>query len=452
MNETPRHQESGAATILFAILAVVTFAAAAFAVDIATLGQQRQQLWNTTDSAALAGVSALPGSFSDAEARAVAMALENDPSLDPTSIQIEYRCLVGDRDLDGQPDAEDVPASCDPGSDTKISAPPFTCDAGQCTSPCFPSDGDKCNTILVSGKKIVDFAFAPVIGINDDDTEVMSAACTGFCGEAPTEPVDLIFVVDRTTSMSPADLANLKNALLNALTLLDDSKHYVGLATLGASNPKDRCSDLDPSFGGEWLAVGLGGGYQSSPDLDVTGDGVPDLNSGHRLVSTVRCLQTSSQGTNLGSPLKDDAFDQPDALTELVENGRKGVKKVIVFMTDGQANQPSGYTSRTCEYAYEMAKETKGEGIELFTLGFGIEKIQCADSGGSYQYATVTQLLADMATQPSDDQCDSTGIVENSDGDHFFCSPKSSDLRDVFVQITEALIPGSRLVAIPSGS
>ncbi len=139
-------------------------------------------------------------------------------------------------------------------------------------------------------------------------------------------------------------------------------------------------------------------------------------------------------------------------MTELIKNGRPGVKKVVLFMTDGEANQPDAYNPNTCQYAYDMATAAKKVGIEIFTVGFGVSGIACSDPSGSYSGIGVTTLLADMATQPSDDDCDSasSSSIENTDNDHFFCQPKSQDLKNSFIKITEALIPGAKLVGIPS--
>ena len=58
------------------------------------------------------------------------------------------------------------------------------------------------------------------------------------------------------------------------------------------------------------------------------------LNTSSLIVKTINCLNTSSVGTNLGDPMK-------AAKDYLVANGRPGVKKGIILMTDGAANEPA---------------------------------------------------------------------------------------------------------------
>ncbi len=71
---------------------------------------------------------------------------------------------------------------------------------------CDPNAGDSCNTIVVRASNIVPYYFAPVIGINQGSTGVVQgAACTGTCGN-PAAPLDVVLVLDRTTSMSATDL------------------------------------------------------------------------------------------------------------------------------------------------------------------------------------------------------------------------------------------------------
>jgi hypothetical protein len=71
------------------------------------------------------------------------------------------------------------------------------------------------------------------------------------------------------------------------------------------------------------------------------------LNTGSTIVNRVNCLTTSSQGTDLGSPLNDTWYGRTDALDQILSNGRSGVKKAIVLFTDGAANQPVGGANDT---------------------------------------------------------------------------------------------------------
>ena len=254
--------------------------------------------------------------------------------------------------------------------------------------------------------------------------------------------------------MSPTELANAKTAAMAVLDYFDPTLQHVGLAVLGAGNGLGSCGDLSPSkFGSSWLNVRLSSDYKDTLNFDYNGDGVNDLDSTSNLVSRIRCLTSSGQGTDLGSPISDGAFNRPDALGELLANGRPGVKKGIILLSDGAANQPSSQVTNECLYAADMARKAKNAGVEIFTIGFGVVGEVCQkDSSGPYNKADVTKLLADMATQPSFDNCQGAGAaVENTDGDHFFCEPKSSDLSDVFLIAAAQFASGSKLVQLPAG-
>ncbi len=75
--KTRLEREEGVILVLAAVLLVVLFALAALAIDIALQSDDRQQLWNSADSAALAGASQLPGDPAGAAALAFRFALEN---------------------------------------------------------------------------------------------------------------------------------------------------------------------------------------------------------------------------------------------------------------------------------------------------------------------------------------------------------------------------------------
>ena len=111
--------------------------------------------------------------------------------------------------------------------------------------------------------------------------------------------------------------------------------------------------------------------------------------------------------------------------------GRPGVKKGIIFESDGTPNyngssgDPNNYT---CAEALDAAADAKAAGIEIFTIGFDVVGQNCPDMS-----KTATVALAEMATGPilGGTSCGSNG-AENRDGDHFFCEPAGSDLSAVF--------------------
>ena len=108
--------------VLSALVIIVLFAAVAFVIDLSRLWHERQVLQNAVDFGALAGAQELPATDSAtgsvAAAEALRVTLDNAPWLTPSQVTISFRCIVGDRDGDGAPDATDIPTTCGPQTGT----------------------------------------------------------------------------------------------------------------------------------------------------------------------------------------------------------------------------------------------------------------------------------------------------------------------------------------------
>jgi hypothetical protein len=447
------NDESGAIIVLFALLLVVLFGAVAFVIDLSRLFHERQVLQNAVDFGALAGAQELPAQGSAqgavAAAEALQVTLDNAPWINPASVAITFKCIVGDRDGDGAPDLQDVPYICGPSTGT------WTADwktkRGRSQHACDPFAGDKCNTIVVRTSRIVDYIFAPVMGIKQGSTGSVSAAsCRGACGASPN-PLDVVIVIDRTGSMTVADLANAKNAALSVLDFYDSSEHHVGVVALPYGRPGNPCVVNDPQLYPQpaasfWQVAPLSSDYDRS-------DGT--LNTSSQIVQNINCLQrpgsprvrvngvdrTSAGHTNLGDPL--------DAAREMLSTqGRSGVPDIVIFMTDGEANQPD--TLLPCNYLNTKANLAKSEGQTIYTIGYGIASARCQrDTGGPFRNAFASTNLARASTDGTaltDDVPGGCGINENRDGDYYFCESGSGDLEPVFRQVAAATLGHSRLV------
>jgi hypothetical protein len=84
--DAPRHRSyRGQVLVIFAILAPIIIAALGFGIDVAHIYQERRQLQNAVDLAALGGVSQLPDNSSQAQSIALDLANRNGQSGDAVS-------------------------------------------------------------------------------------------------------------------------------------------------------------------------------------------------------------------------------------------------------------------------------------------------------------------------------------------------------------------------------
>jgi hypothetical protein len=429
-----RRDERGTVLVLAAAAMVVVMGVAALSIDVGLLIHERQSVQNATDAGALAGAQELPDNSAAAQAKAIQYVLQNNPNLTAGQVDVSFRCLISASG--GSPNLSDVPGACNPGGDAS-----WTVKGNRATSPCVPASGDKCNVIVVRASNTVDFHLAPVLGIDSGSTgNITSAACRGSCGSPSTAPVDLMMVLDRTSSMSSGDVASTRAAANAVLKAYNPAFQWVGLGLLGASSNSSTCSGSPSvkvraaSSGGNWVPIGLTG--TGAPLNEAYVDGSQNLNTSTRLVKAISCYNQSSTGTDLASPMT-------AATSYLRSNGRSSAIKGIIFMTDGE---PNGSTCAAAASAAAAAKSGSPE-IEFYTVGFGVDNSnKCPDSSGAWKGKSVVQLLATMATDSISLGCSSG---DNTNGDHFFCQPANSSLTGIFKTAATDLASGStRLVDV----
>ena len=188
----------------------------------------------------------------------------------------------------------------------------------------------------------------------------------------------------------------------------------------------------------KWVVVGLTGTGVGARINEAYVNG-GNLNTSSTIVKAINCVTNSnlsSTGTNLSTPMD-------MARVYLQTFGRPGVKKGIIFETDGapeynNTGDPGNYTCAAARAAADRAKAVVPP-IEIFTIGFDVGSESCDDGGQS-----AINLLGGMATGPiiNGSNCSSNGN-ENRDNDHFFCEPAGSDLTPVF-QAAAAELAGIR--------
>jgi Flp pilus assembly protein TadG len=461
--------EEGVVAVLTALLMVVLLTSVAFTIDLGRLRHEKQTLQNAVDLSSLAGAGLLPVK-TPAEALAATtlaqnVALANAPELataPPNSLQISYKCVVSDANGNGGQDSPDLGVACGPQTAGAWStAGTWTLKPGRASHLCDPNAGDMCNTIVVRTSNIVPYYFAPVIGINQGSTGVVQgAACTGTCGN-PASPLDVVMVLDRTTSMTSGDLQNLKDGAMTVLDAYDANQQWVGFVSLPYGQANNKCNVAGtqnyPTNGqnpaSTWEGAPIQGGY----DLPAAG-GPHDPNS--PLAKAINCMtQGNTNPVNVTgmSPLNQSGQGQTDlgdpldaAQYMLAHEGRAGVPKVVIFETDGQANQPWLINQGPCNYLNQQATQAKAANVTIYTIAYGLDSppVKCTDPGGPFFGKFATQNLAAAATNSFDDLPGGCAATENKDGDNYFCAPGSSDLDPVFRAVAQTSIKKSRLLDV----
>ena len=459
-------RERGAAAVIFALLVPALFAAGALALDIGKLTAERQHLSNALDAGALAGAVSLPNDPTAAKNAALAYAKANDPEAVPA---VTFWCVVASTGTAKTPDITQFTSVCNPG--TVIGA---KCDLNICAIPCVPGSGTTCNTITLTDDKDVPFNLAPVVGINNGNTGALASnACQGSCGALIPNPMDIVMIADRTSSMSTADRNSMVAAIKSTLQTMTKEQQYVSLGTiLKSKSPASGCSTTSsgsPTVG-TWIPVPFSNDYSKPSAIPGA---KPDLNASSPLIAGLDCLDKSSGGTYLASPMKFAARYllglDPNNLGSLPARTFPA-KKAILFETDGQPNE-SNITSSTplwtteeighsqggqaCKNLGYVADNAKAEKILIVTVAFGEANSARCESGGNY----VRDVLAasaspDPAGNPSDadNDCGNAAkrAVENSDGDFFFCAGTGSELGPIFASAVNAITKNSILIRIPS--
>ena len=353
-----RRDRGGAVAVLVGVLIIVLAAFSAIVVDLGYLFYAQRALQASADAAALAGAQNLnvgPGGT------AIAMA-------------IAYSGVSGGYNANANLTV--------------------TMASGYPQMKCLTTIGISCggsdsaNTIVVVEQTTVPLYFAQLLGINSWQISVTATA--SGTGSVPV-PLDVMIVLDTTGSMAGPDTCRGGNtkiacALLGIQTLLGGNSNPYGLLpcsqTCGAAtngnvpNPIDRvgvmvypgltatsqaqreydCSGSVPTFAAYksspvYSIIGLSSDYRlSATATTLTTDFQPlqgDSWRRHRLLS--RCRHRAFQRSRFR---RKEAYFFADAITAaqnaLVANGRPSVQKVIILLSDGDANAtlPSMTSSR----------------------------------------------------------------------------------------------------------
>lgn len=82
--------------------------------------------------------------------------------------------------------------------------------------------------------------------------------------------------------------------------------------------------------------------------------------------------------------------------------GAQAPRRAVLLLSDGQPNRSTTGTTEFCQEADTAATSAKSKGIEIITVGFGLDggnDIRCPDDSSVWRNQTATDLWATMATR-----------------------------------------------------
>jgi len=276
-----------------------------------------------------------------------------DPNIADCAYTISYRCLIG-ADSTGPLIIRDVPATCDPTHSLGTANPSQFTGAGPTrTSSCNPSAGDKCNVVVVEGSSTTQYAFAPVVGIaNGSSGVVSSAACGGPCGAAPLTLNDVEIVIDKSGSMYQNYSGNPSH----------NRVYWAGYAA------KQLVTDLSNNggIGATGNRVGVTTFY-GNPGNPTAGISNPSAwtSTAAQLDSLIDTLTLGST-TNANTPTEEGLAAAAKDLKNNARNAVGGkVQRVLIFLSDGRPNPdggPNGEWAQAGSLVTSNERPTQAEG------------------------------------------------------------------------------------------
>ena len=367
---------------------------AGFAIDMGHVFQVQRALQASTDAAALAGAYYL-----------------NSETVSPTTEATTFSAVGGSKNaLNGA-------------SVTMISGYPklkcLTSVSQSCNGP------NAANAIQVKQQATVNTWLSQILGIN-----TLTVTATATAGGSQALPLDIMIIVDTTASMNDPDTScsvsgatRLTCALTGLRTLLAmlNPSDQVGLMVFpGVQNSTQAtydyaCNNTKPTI----VA------YNSSPVYEITGlsnsfittGTSPSLNASSDLI-----IAAQGGGTSCNEGLKavggvgtfyGDVITA--AQTALTSDGRANVQKVIVMLSDGDANaksqnMPSGEANNQCHGAIAAAKTAAAAGTWVYALAYGSPTSPTPGSCSTDAPAiSACSTMQQIASQPSFFYSDQTG-------------------------------------------
>ena len=286
---------------------------------------------------------------------------------------------------------------------------------------------DNANAIQVSQQVTIPLVFGGFIG---KSTETITATATASAkGGGTTKALDVMLVIDTTASMNDADTScsisgatELTCAEAGAQALLaafNPNVVDVGLMVFPGVTSTTAQYDYDCSTAHtpttvaynatspQYQIIALSNNYKTAANANTS-----TLNTSSNLVRAVGgggsgCTQgldaVGGYGTYYAGVIT-------AAQTALTTGGRTGVQKVIILLSDGNANAsssnvPSGMATNQCHEAITAANAATTAGIWVYTAAFGsptgATPTSCTTDTGSGMAISACTTMQKMASTPA---------------------------------------------------
>lgn len=411
------NDERGQAVIFVALALVMLIGFVGFAVDVGNTMTIRRALQASTDAAATAGAQELSNTSGSPSASAIAKASE-------------FSSVTGNKNARANIPGVSISTSV---KCTNFMAQLMT--SANCTNATTPA-----NTLVVTQTSVVPMFFAKVLGF--PSLTVRTTATAAMKGGA-MPPLDIIVVLDTTGSMSGTPLVEAKEGIRTLLSVLWPCAQ--GIATCGVSDPPiDKVGLMifpglasSTDVGREYDCTGSPNpvtvNYNASPIYEIipmTNDyrtsTVSVINPDSNFVKAVDGRSGCSGAESIGGFGSYFAAPLAAAQSSLVSAGRATVQNVIIFVSDGDANEyPSGPTD-PCNQAILAAQAAKAAGTWVYSIGYGVPGGGCGDDPPGHPTALQTMQRINS---------DYPNITKK-----FFNVPSAADLRDTFRKIGTDLL------------
>lgn len=396
-------REDGQTLVIVVVFLVVLLGFCALTIDVGHAYLAQRRLQASVDAAALAGADSLPDTAAaQAGASQYGNGGDNTPDgVDDVQMTVATKCLTS------------VPG---------------------CTTA---------NAVTVTETGSIKTAFGGLFGIGSFDVNAKATACSP-CG---SKPLDIMLVLDRTGSMCTtssgaddhpecSDMVNARNGMETFLKLMDPKLDHVGLAVLPPAPSGNACAAGSyDNQANNYVVVPLSDDYATSTGQLV--DSSP-------LVSTIDCEQAN------GSTSYANAIEEAQAELQ-GPDGRAGVQKIIVLLSDGAANtgpsfMPTSYKDTPCHQGIDSSANAQAAGTIVYAIGYDVGHDICKNgSTGKNESPSITALQAlEGIASPAGtggSPCDSS-LSTN------YCNqPDAAQLNTIFSKVAQDLLQGtSRLI------